>query len=143
MFDASSSSRADAGFFASGVATRLINFVNLANAQLEYWSTSRAGADGLKEIPLASVYDPLTFSVRCLKNVSGAEALQDRLMCAGAADTVCGLVRNMHDFCHRCDGFHNIKSRSFSCGDMAQNRPNKKILQLSHTLANPSDTDVA
>lgn len=143
VFDASRRSGADDVFFISGVATGLLRFVNLATARLEFWSTAEGGGGGLEGTTLTTVCDALTFAVGCLKNVSGTEGLQGRLVRAGAVDTLCKLVRSTRDVCHRCDGSQNSKSRLFSSGDMPQNTPTKTTLQLPHTLANASDTEVA
>ncbi|CAM9830636.1 unnamed protein product, partial [Ectocarpus fasciculatus] len=51
---------------------------------------------------VGGIYDSLTFSVGCLKNISAEEGLRDRLVQVGSIRVLCRLVRSTRDICGRC-----------------------------------------
>ncbi|CBN77447.1 conserved unknown protein [Ectocarpus siliculosus] len=52
---------------------------------------------------VGGIYDSLTFSVGCLKNISADQGLRDRLVQAGSIRALCRLVRSTRDLCGRCE----------------------------------------
>ncbi|CAN0506131.1 unnamed protein product, partial [Ectocarpus sp. 8 AP-2014] len=52
---------------------------------------------------VGDIYDSLTFSVGCLKNISADQGLRDRLVQAGSIRALCRLVRSTRDLCGRCE----------------------------------------
>ncbi|CAM9300125.1 unnamed protein product [Ectocarpus sp. 12 AP-2014] len=52
---------------------------------------------------VGGIYDSLTFSVGCVKNISAEQGLRDRLVQAGSIRALCRLVRSTRDLCSRCE----------------------------------------
>lgn len=90
-----------------------------------------------------SICDSLTFAIGCLKNVSGDEGLQDRLVEAGSIQKLCRLVRSTRDLCRRCDDEEARKQRQASTQGSRQqllvgDDPKDEECHLSVSLVDPS-----